>query len=70
MATKKWQRKLFAKPAAVFVDEFLGYTGKRRVFDVERMAYLIAAYESARTAARVTLPFETSARRPIDLWRG
>lgn len=34
------------------------------------MEMIFAAYESARTAARVSLPFETSARRPIDLWRG
>jgi predicted dehydrogenase len=27
-----------------------------------------AAYESARTGQRVSLPFQTDARRPIDLW--
>lgn len=30
---------------------------------------LFAAYESARTGAKVALPFHTTARRPIDLWR-
>ncbi|MGD8237733.1 MAG: Gfo/Idh/MocA family oxidoreductase [Armatimonadota bacterium] len=30
---------------------------------------VFAAYESARTGARVTLPFVTDAERPIDLWR-
>lgn len=30
---------------------------------------LFAAYESARTGAKVSLPFHTTARRPIDLWR-
>jgi len=30
---------------------------------------LFAAYESARTGRKVELPFHTSARRPIDLWR-
>ncbi len=30
---------------------------------------LFAAYESARTGRKVELPFRTSARRPIDLWR-
>jgi predicted dehydrogenase len=29
---------------------------------------ICAAYESARTGARVKLPFETKARRPVDLW--
>jgi myo-inositol 2-dehydrogenase/D-chiro-inositol 1-dehydrogenase len=27
-----------------------------------------AAYESARTGCKVSLPFETTARKPIDLW--
>jgi myo-inositol 2-dehydrogenase / D-chiro-inositol 1-dehydrogenase len=31
---------------------------------------IFAAYESARTGQRVSLPFETDARRPIDLWLG
>lgn len=30
---------------------------------------LFAAYESARTGRRVTLPFATSAAKPIDLWK-
>lgn len=30
---------------------------------------LFAAYESARLGKKVELPFETTARRPIDLWR-
>jgi myo-inositol 2-dehydrogenase/D-chiro-inositol 1-dehydrogenase len=30
---------------------------------------LLAAYESARTGAKVRLPFETDAKRPIDLWK-
>ncbi|MGH2459587.1 MAG: Gfo/Idh/MocA family protein [Chloroflexota bacterium] len=30
---------------------------------------ICAAYESARTGRKVALPFETDARRPIDLWR-
>jgi predicted dehydrogenase len=30
---------------------------------------IFAAYESARTGAKVKLPFKTSAKRPIDLWR-
>ncbi|MFQ5811538.1 MAG: Gfo/Idh/MocA family protein, partial [Armatimonadota bacterium] len=29
---------------------------------------IFAAYESARTGARVTLPFVTDAEKPIDLW--
>jgi predicted dehydrogenase len=31
---------------------------------------ICAAYESARTGRRVSLPFETDARRPVDLWLG
>jgi hypothetical protein len=31
---------------------------------------ICAAYESARTGQRVSLPFETKARRPVDLWLG
>ena len=31
---------------------------------------ICAAYESARTGQRVSLPFETDARRPVDLWLG
>jgi predicted dehydrogenase len=31
---------------------------------------IFAAYESARTGQRVSLPFESDARRPIDLWLG
>ena len=31
---------------------------------------IVAAYESARTGQRVALPFETEAKRPIDLWLG
>ena len=30
---------------------------------------ILAAYESARTGAKVKLPFKTRAKRPIDLWR-
>lgn len=30
---------------------------------------IFAAYESARTGKRIDLPFPTSARRPIDLWK-
>jgi predicted dehydrogenase len=30
---------------------------------------IFAAYESARTGAKVKLPFKTAAKRPIDLWR-
>ena len=37
----------------------------RAVLDV-----IFAAYESARTGQRVSLPFETDAKRPIDLWLG
>lgn len=29
---------------------------------------ICAAYESARTGQRVSLPFQTDARRPVDLW--
>jgi predicted dehydrogenase len=29
-----------------------------------------AAYESARTGQRVSLPFRTDARKPVDLWLG
>jgi len=29
---------------------------------------LMAAYESARTGHRITLPFHSTARRPIDHW--
>lgn len=29
---------------------------------------IFAAYESARTGRKVTLPFETAAKKPIDLW--
>lgn len=31
---------------------------------------VFAAYESARTGQKVTLPFPTSAAKPIDLWEG
>ena len=31
---------------------------------------ICAAYESARTGARVALPFASEAKRPIDLWLG
>jgi predicted dehydrogenase len=31
---------------------------------------ICAAYESARTGQRVALPFETEARKPVDLWLG
>ena len=31
---------------------------------------LFAAYESARTGAKVALPFATDAAKPWDLWRG
>ncbi len=31
---------------------------------------ICAAYESARTGQRVALPFQTDARRPVDLWLG
>ena len=30
---------------------------------------ICAAYESARTGQKVSLPFSTNAKRPIDLWR-
>jgi myo-inositol 2-dehydrogenase / D-chiro-inositol 1-dehydrogenase len=30
---------------------------------------IFAAYESARTGSKVTLPFQTNAQKPIDLWR-
>lgn len=30
---------------------------------------ILAAYESARTGAKVMLPFETDAAKPIDLWK-
>lgn len=30
---------------------------------------IFAAYESARTGAKVNLPFKTTAAKPIDLWR-
>jgi len=30
---------------------------------------IFAAYESARTGAKVTLPFKTKAKKPIDLWK-
>ncbi len=29
---------------------------------------IFAAYESARTGRKVTLPFASKARKPIDLW--
>ena len=31
---------------------------------------LFAAYESARLARRVGLPFSSPASRPIELWKG
>src|SRR3990172_12925927 len=31
---------------------------------------ICAAYESARSGRRVTLPFNTNAARPVDLWLG
>ncbi len=31
---------------------------------------ICAAYDSARTGQRVALPFQTDARRPVDLWLG
>jgi predicted dehydrogenase len=31
---------------------------------------IFAAYESARTGSKVRLPFESKARKPIDLWWG
>jgi myo-inositol 2-dehydrogenase / D-chiro-inositol 1-dehydrogenase len=30
---------------------------------------IFAAYESARTGCKVTLPFKTKAKKPIDLWK-
>ena len=30
---------------------------------------LFAAYESARTGKKVQLPFQTTAQKPIDLWK-
>ena len=30
---------------------------------------IFAAYESARIGSKVALPFQTSAQKPIDLWR-
>ena len=30
---------------------------------------VFAAYESARTGSKVYLPFETNAKKPIDLWK-
>ena len=30
---------------------------------------VFAAYESAGTGRRIEFPYETDARRPIDLWR-
>lgn len=33
------------------------------------MEVLFAAYESADTGRKVTLPFKTSAAKPWDLWR-
>jgi hypothetical protein len=29
---------------------------------------IFAAYESARTGSKVSLPFATQAAKPIDLW--
>ena len=43
----------------------LGGEDGRAVLEV-----ICAAYESARTGQRVTLPFATAAKRPIDLWLG
>jgi hypothetical protein len=34
------------------------------------MEALFAAYASAGQGRRIDLPFETTARRPIDLWLG
>jgi len=31
---------------------------------------ICAAYQSARTGRRVSLPFKTDARKPVDLWLG
>ena len=31
---------------------------------------LFAAYESARTGAKVALPFRSDAAKPWDLWQG
>jgi predicted dehydrogenase len=31
---------------------------------------ICAAYRSAKTGERVSLPFETKAKRPVDLWLG
>jgi len=31
---------------------------------------ICAAYESARSGQRVSLPFQTTARKPVDLWLG
>ena len=30
---------------------------------------IFAAYESARTGCKVSLPFKTTARKPHDLWK-
>ena len=35
----------------------------------EVMKIIFAAYESARTGRKVSLPFETDAKKPIDLWK-
>ncbi len=37
---------------------------------IANTAVMEAVYESARTGRRVPLPFETDARRPVDLWLG
>jgi hypothetical protein len=34
------------------------------------MEVLFAAYESAGTGRKVTLPFKTEAAKPFDLWKG
>jgi predicted dehydrogenase len=35
----------------------------------EVLKIIFAAYESARTGAKVSLPFKTDAKKPIDLWK-
>ena len=37
--------------------------------NLKSLELVFGAYESARTGSKVTLPFETDAQKPIDLWR-
>jgi predicted dehydrogenase len=61
----------FHSEMAHFVDCVQNYKPPLVTGDDARVVLevIFAAYESARTGRKVELPFQTTAQRPIDLWR-